>query len=99
MYVVGMLVFTINKQIIQKGFVICTLQIAWVCGICQDLEFPIKWRVERHLKEQHAGFSYKCMQCKKIFNRRNLQHGCPGITTADMMMFTRDGLRGEDAQK
>jgi hypothetical protein len=37
-----------------------------------DQAFTGRWRLERHLKEQHSDFSYKCTVCKKLFNRRNL---------------------------
>lgn len=70
-----------------------------MCLVCGDIEFPLKWRVERHLKEQHAGFSYKCLKCRKIFNRKNLQHGCTDLEDQDMVIFTRDGKRGEEAER
>ena len=63
------------------------------------MEFPTKGRLERHLKEQHSDFSYKRTVCKKLFNRRNLQHDCKDITNVDMLLFSRDGKKGGEAVK
>jgi hypothetical protein len=56
-----------------------------------------KVEVGETLKRTTFRFFNKCTVCKKLFNRRNLQHGCKDITNVDMLLFSRDGKKGEEA--
>jgi hypothetical protein len=56
-----------------------------------------KVEVGETLKRTTFWFFNKCTVCKKLFNRRNLQHGCKDITNVDMLLFSRDGKKGEEA--
>ena len=54
-----------------------------------------KVEVGETLKRTTFWFFNKCTVCKKLFNRRNLQHGCKDITNVDMLLFSRDGKKGD----
>ena len=52
----------------------------------------------RHLLEQHSGFSYKCLNCKKIVPRLKKHPGC-NAGKASMRLFHRNtGKTGTEAQ-
>ena len=52
----------------------------------------------RHLLEQHSGFSYKCLNCKKFVPRLKKHPGC-NAGTASMQLFHRNtGKTGTEAQ-
>ena len=52
----------------------------------------------RHLLEQHSGFSYKCLNCKKFVPRLKKHPGC-NAGTASMRLFHRNtGKTGTEAQ-
>jgi hypothetical protein len=44
------------------------------CEVCRDFEFDTFYAAERHILEQHSGFGWKCVTCKKIFGRRTQTH-------------------------
>ena len=51
-----------------------------------------------HLLEQHSGFSYKCLNCKKFVPRLKKHPGC-NAGTASMRLFHRNtGKTGTEAQ-
>jgi hypothetical protein len=73
------------------------------CDICHDFEFEKRYEASRHIFEQHSGFGWKCLCCRKIFGRRSTQHkGCAegSASTLKMAVCLRSTSEtGEATQK
>lgn len=75
------------------------LQNQWLCTVCDDVTFHTRWSLERHVLERHSDFSWKCPECRKLFQRRNIEHGCK-VNEEDMICFdSRSGSRGKEAEE
>lgn len=57
------------------------------------MEYATSWRLERHLKEQYSGFSFKCTVCKSCLTEEIDNT----ITNVDMLLCSTDVRKGEEA--
>lgn len=70
-----------------------------MCVICEDMTFEKRWFLERHILERHSDFAWKCPECKKLFQRRNTNHGCK-VHENQMICFQNStGRRGKEAEE
>ncbi|CAC5420030.1 unnamed protein product [Mytilus coruscus] len=71
----------------------------WMCVICEDMTFEKRWFLERHILERHSDFAWKCPECKKMFQRRNTNHGCK-VHENQMICFQNStGRREKEAEE
>ncbi|XP_071160774.1 uncharacterized protein [Mytilus edulis] len=70
-----------------------------MCVICEDMTFDKRWFLERHILERHSDFAWKCPECKKLFQRRNSNHGCKTLESQMICFQSSSGLRGKEAEE
>ena len=67
---------------------------------CGDVTFKRKYLLERHILERHSDFCWRCLDCKKLFNRQNDPHSTCKVSAEDMIWFQNStGIKGKETEE
>ena len=70
----------------------------YFCKTC-DLQSESKYSINRHVIEQHSGFSWQCVSCRRKLRKKGEEHSPCGREGKSRCFHQKTKTEGEDAEK